>query len=71
MGPPIRIQKDHSIENVIGNLNEGVIIRSIEIISNTCFISKIKPKNIKKALNDELLINDMQEELCQFKRNKV
>lgn len=41
------------------------------MIGNSSFISKIEPKNIKEAFTDELWINVMQEELWQFKRNKV
>lgn len=47
-GLSIRIQKDHSIKNGIGNLNERVITRSIEMVANLCFISKVEPKNIKE-----------------------
>lgn len=42
----IRVQKDHPLENIIGNINEGVVKRSRESISNSCFISKIEPKNV-------------------------
>lgn len=70
-GPSIIIQKDHSIENVIGSLNEGIITRLRQMISNTCFIFKIEPKNIKETLIDELCMNAMQEELCQLKRNNI
>lgn len=59
----IRVHKDHLMDNIIGNLNEGFITRSRESISNSCFISKIDPKNVKKDLTDEFWINVMQEEL--------
>ena len=70
-GPSIRIQKDHPKELIIGDLNEGVTTRSREIISNSCFVSKVEPKNVKEALTDEFWIIAMQEELEQFKRNEV
>lgn len=70
-GPSIKIQKDHPIVNFIGNLNGRVIVRFRYMISSFRFISKIKPKNIKEALTNELWINNMQEELCQLKRNNV
>lgn len=69
--PSIRIQKDHSKELIIGDLNIGVTTRSRESISNSCFVSKVEPKNIKEALIDEFWINVIQEELGQFKRNEV
>lgn len=70
-GPSIRIQKDHPKELIIGNLNEGIVIKSREVVSNACFVSKFKSKNIKEALTDEFWINAMQDELDQFKRNEV
>lgn len=36
-----------------------------------CYTSKIEPKNVKEALEDELWINAMQEELGQFEKNDV
>lgn len=59
-GFSIRVQKDHPIENIIRNLNEGVMTRPREGIVNSCFISKVEPKNVKEALTDEFWINDMQ-----------
>lgn len=55
---------------MIGNLNEGVIIRSKEVIANMYFISKIEPEDVKEDLKDEYWINAMQEKLDQFERNK-
>ncbi|XP_058727605.1 uncharacterized protein LOC131599176 [Vicia villosa] len=70
-GPSIRIQKDHPSELIIGDPNSGVVTRSREQVSNSCFVSKTEPKNVKEALTDEFWINAMQEELCQFERNEV
>ena len=61
----------HPKELIIGDPNRGVTTRSREIVSNSCFVSKIEPKNVKEALTDEFWINAMQEELGQFKRNEV
>ena len=69
--PSIRIQKDHPKELIIGDPNSGVVTRSREIISNSCFVSKIEPKNVKEALTDEYWISAMQDELNQFKRHEV
>ena len=70
-GPSTRIQKMHPKELIIGDPNRGVTTRSRETVSNSCFVSKIEPKNVKEALTDEFWINAMQEELGQFKRNEV
>lgn len=49
-GPWIKVQKDHPIENIIRNLNKGVVTRSKESIANSCFIFKVEPKKVKEAL---------------------
>lgn len=58
-GSSVKIKKYHPIENVIGYLNEGVIIRFKEVISNMCFISKIEPTNAKEALTNEYWMNSI------------
>ncbi|MCI32133.1 gag-pol polyprotein [Trifolium medium] len=70
-GPSIRIQKNHPKELIIGNPDQGVTTRSRDMVTNSCFVSKFEPKNVKEALTDEFWINAMQEELGQFKRNEV
>lgn len=70
-GLSIRIQKDHPKYLIIGNLNQGITTKSRKVISNSCFVLKIEPKNVKEALAHEFWINDMQEELSQFRRNEV
>ena len=35
------------------------------------FVFKIEPKNVNEALIDEFWINDIEDELSQFKRNEV
>lgn len=52
-GSSIIFHKIHPIENIIGDLNEGVITRSKEVITNMYFISKSEPKNVKEVLKDE------------------
>ncbi|PNY01719.1 gag-pol polyprotein [Trifolium pratense] len=47
--PPIRVQKNHSKEIFIRNPDQRVTIRrSTHVISNSCFVSKLKPKNMKE-----------------------
>ena len=68
-----RILRDLSVENIIGQMKEGVSTRSS--ISNFCnhtaFVSQIKPKSIDEALKDEKWVEAMHEELNQFARNEV
>ena len=53
-GPSIRVHKNHPQGLIIGNPDQGILTkRSVGVIVNSCFVSKIKPKNIKEALTDE------------------
>ena len=65
--------KDHPLDQVIGDPTEGVRTRRalMETCEHEAYISQIEPKNFKEAETDEQWINAMQEELGQFKRNKV
>ncbi|TYK29063.1 putative mitochondrial protein [Cucumis melo var. makuwa] len=42
-----------------------------KMIANVSYTSSIEPASVNEALKDEFLINAMQEELLQFKRNNV
>ena len=54
-GPSIRVQKNHPKELIIGDLDKGITTRrSNEVVSNSCFVSKLEPKNVKEALTDEV-----------------
>ncbi|PNX91661.1 hypothetical protein L195_g047794, partial [Trifolium pratense] len=45
--------------------------RSNEVVTNSCFVSKIESKNVKEVLTDEFWIEAMQDELTQFRRSDV
>ena len=71
-GPSVRVQKNHPIELVIGNPEQGITTRRTnDVVANSCFVSLFEPKNVKEALTDEAWIEAMQEELNQFKRSEV
>jgi len=59
------------VENIIGQIKEGVSIHSF--ISNFCrhtaFVSQVEPNSIEEALKDEKWVDAMHEELNQFVRN--
>jgi len=63
-----RITRDLSVENIIGQIKEGVSTRSS--ISNFCrhtaFVSQVEPKSIEEALKDEKWLDAMHEELNQL-----
>jgi len=68
-----RIPRDLSVENIIGQIKEGISARSS--ISNFCrhtaFVSELKPKSIDEAFKDDKWVEAMHEELNQFARNEV
>jgi hypothetical protein len=62
-GSSIGVQKNYPQDLIIWNPDQGIPTRrSNEVISNSCFMSKLEPKNVKEALTDELWIE-------QCKRN--
>ncbi|GJR63647.1 hypothetical protein Tco_1282888 [Tanacetum coccineum] len=68
----IKESKNHSLENVIGNLNQRTFRSQSQNQSNMfCFISTIEPKNVNEALKDKSWIMAMQEKLNQFIVNDV
>ncbi|GKE81028.1 putative ribonuclease H-like domain-containing protein, partial [Tanacetum coccineum] len=68
--PNIRIHKDHSLDHVIGDVQSGVQTRRMtKTINKQGFI--IEPKKVIQALTDPSWIKAMQDELLQFKLQKV
>ena len=68
-----RTPRDLTLDNVIGNIEEGVSTRNF--LNNICemmaFVSQVEPKNLDEALQNNNWILAMQEELNQFTRNEV
>ncbi|GJZ95601.1 putative reverse transcriptase domain-containing protein [Tanacetum coccineum] len=66
--PNTRIHKDHPITNVIGDVKSTIQTRRMtQSISKQGFLSAIEPTSIAKALSDSSWVEEMQEELLQFK----
>jgi hypothetical protein len=79
------VQRDHPINNILGDIEKGVttnILGDIEKgvttrsrVANFCeycsFVSSFKPFKIEDALHDLDWVVTMQEELNNFKQNKV
>jgi hypothetical protein len=67
------IVKDHSVNQIVGDISKGVQTRSH--ISSFCehfsFVSCIEPNRVDEALLDVNWVNAMHEELNNFTRNKV
>jgi hypothetical protein len=67
------IQRNRLVDQILGDISKGVTTRSR--LANFCehysFVSSIEPFRVEEALQDLYLVLAMQEELNNFKRNKV
>jgi hypothetical protein len=67
------IQKDHPVDNILGDIEKWVTTRSR--VTNFCehysFVSSFEPFKVEDALCDPYWVVAMQEELNNFKRNEV
>ncbi|TYK22474.1 putative mitochondrial protein [Cucumis melo var. makuwa] len=71
------MKKKHPVNSVIGDISSGINKRKknrldyAKMIADVYFTSTIETTSITWALKDEQWIKAMQEELHQFKRNRV
>ncbi|GKD72901.1 putative ribonuclease H-like domain-containing protein [Tanacetum coccineum] len=65
--PTTRIHKDYQIEQIIGDLHSAPLTRRISQQN----LEELEPKKVIQALTDPSWIKAMQEELLQFKLQKV
>jgi hypothetical protein len=67
------IQRNHPVDQILGDISKGVTTRSC--LANFCehysFVSSIEPFRLEESLQDMDWVLVMQEELNNFKRNKV
>jgi hypothetical protein len=67
------VQRDHLVDNILGDIEKGVTTRSH--VANFCehysFVSSFEPFKVEGALCDLDWVVAMQEELNNFKRNEV
>nr|GEW60047.1 hypothetical protein [Tanacetum cinerariifolium] len=87
--PTTRVQKDHPVTQIIGDLSLATQTRSMTRVTKdqgglsqmsnddfhtcmfVCFLSQEEPKRVHQALKDPSWIEAMEEELLQFKMQKV
>jgi hypothetical protein len=67
------IQRDHSVNSILGDTHKGVTTRSrfAHFCEHYSFVSSIEPYRIEDALRDLDWVVAMQEELNNFTRNEV
>jgi hypothetical protein len=67
------VQRDHSIDNILGDIEKGETTRSrvINFCEHYSFISSFESFKVEDALCDPDWMVTMQEELNNFKRNEV
>jgi hypothetical protein len=67
------VKRYHRIDNILGDIEKGVTTRSrvANFFEHYLFVSSFKPFKVEDALRNLNWVVAMQEELNNFKRNKV
>jgi hypothetical protein len=67
------IQKDHSVDNILGSISKGVTTHSCltTFREHYLFVSSLEPLKVEEALDDPNWVMAMQEELNNFTWNKI
>jgi hypothetical protein len=67
------IQRDHPVDNILSDIKKGVTTRShvVTFCQHHSFVSSLEPSKVEDALHDPDWVVAMQEELNNFKSNKV
>jgi hypothetical protein len=67
------IQRDHPVNNILGAIEKGVTSQSrvATFCEHYSFVSSFKPFKVEDALRGLDWVVAMQDELNNFKRNKV
>jgi hypothetical protein len=67
------VQRDHPIDNILGDIKKGVTTRSrvVNFWEHYSFVFSFEPFKVEDALHDLDWVVAMQEELNNFKRNEV
>jgi hypothetical protein len=72
---PSHIQKAHSPQQIIGNMNEMITRSSwsahLACFTNILFVALFEPRDVGHTLSDLSWVNSMHEELENFERNQV
>jgi hypothetical protein len=68
-----KVQRDHPVNNILGDIEKGVTTRSrvANFYEHYLFVSSFEPFKVEDALRDLDWVVAMQEELNNFKLNEV
>jgi hypothetical protein len=78
--PASWVKLNHLSRQLLGNLNEGRLLRSRIInpsnevanqVTYNCYLAQFEPKKVEEALQDDNWVTVMHDELHQFSRNDV
>lgn len=64
------VRRNHAQSYIIGDKDAQVMTRN-KLRENTCLISKLEPRRVKEALNNEDWMKAMTEEIEQIKKNET
>jgi GTP1/Obg family GTP-binding protein len=74
-GAPSHVQKAHSSQQIIGNLNKRVTrfsrLAHLSYFIHTLFVALFKSRDVGHTLSNLSWVNAMHEELDNFERNQV
>ena len=55
------VRRHHPLDQIIGDKFDGTMTRSK--LKGTCLLAKFEPRNVKDALENEIWIEEMNEEI--------
>ena len=63
------VRRHHTPYQIIGDKSEGTLTRSK--LKGTCLLVDFEPRNVKDALENEIWIEVMNEEIEKIEKNKT
>ena len=62
------VRRHHAPDQIIGDKSDGTMTRSK--LKGTCLLAEFEPRNVKDALNNEIWVEEMNEEIEKIKKEK-
>ena len=64
------VRRHHPIDQIIGDKEARPMTRN-RLRSETCLLSKMEPRTVSEAIQDDDWYNAMKEEIKKFEKNKT